>query len=162
MHVCACVLPPHHPFHSHESWLLHECGESETHLLLLPHATNPLYLVSLPFRSQEPWLLHDFREDFYDEELRLVRARVHVYPFLILPLHPALHSQEPWLLHDFGEDFYDEELRLVVVGYIRPEADFPSLPALIARIHEDGNIARTALDSAPFALFKEDPFLTEG
>ncbi|CAI5492719.1 unnamed protein product [Closterium sp. Naga37s-1] len=69
---------------------------------------------------------------------------------------------EPWLLHDFGEDFYDEELRLVVVGYIRPEADFPSLPSLIARIHEDGDIARAAIESLPFASFKEDPFLTEG
>eukprot|EP00271_Cylindrocystis_brebissonii_P005890 TRINITY_DN1826_c0_g1_i1.p1 TRINITY_DN1826_c0_g1~~TRINITY_DN1826_c0_g1_i1.p1 ORF type:complete len:401 (+),score=74.85 TRINITY_DN1826_c0_g1_i1:502-1704(+) len=67
---------------------------------------------------------------------------------------------EPWLLHTFDEDFYGEELRLVVVGYIRPEADFTSLEALVARIHEDGNVSRLALSMPPFAAFEHDPFLT--
>ncbi|CAI7879767.1 unnamed protein product [Closterium sp. NIES-54] len=66
---------------------------------------------------------------------------------------------EPWLLHDFGEDFYGEELRLLVVGYIRAEADFPDLPSLIARIHQDGDIARKALDHPPFAVYRTDLFL---
>jgi len=52
---------------------------------------------------------------------------------------------EPWLLHDFGPvgsggdgtgDFYGEELRLVVVGYIRPEAPFTTVEALVERIHQ--------------------------
>ncbi len=38
---------------------------------------------------------------------------------------------EPWLLHTFSEDFYGAELRLVVAGYIRPEADFTTLEALV-------------------------------
>lgn len=67
---------------------------------------------------------------------------------------------EPWLLHEFPEDFYGEELRLVVVGYIRPEADFVSLEALVARILEDGNISRRALENFPFKTFSNDPFLT--
>lgn len=67
---------------------------------------------------------------------------------------------EPWLLHDFGEDFYGEELRLVVVGYIRPEANFPSLEALVARIHKDGDIARAALSTPPYLQFSGDPYLT--
>lgn len=67
---------------------------------------------------------------------------------------------EPWLLHEFPDDFYDEELRLVVVGYIRPEADFPSLDALIARIHMDGDVARAALDCYPYSTYRDDPFLT--
>ncbi|CAI5462035.1 unnamed protein product, partial [Closterium sp. Yama58-4] len=57
------------------------------------------------------------------------------------------------------EDFYGDELRLLVVGYIRAEADFPDLPSLIARIHQDGEIARKALDNLPFTAYRNDPFL---
>jgi FAD synthase len=49
---------------------------------------------------------------------------------------------EPWLLHEFPEDFYDQELRLTVLGYVRPEANFTTLEALIERIHRDGDVAR--------------------
>jgi riboflavin kinase len=66
---------------------------------------------------------------------------------------------EPWLLHEFEDDFYDEELRLVVVGYIRPEANFPSLDALVERIHEDGRIAKDALDHPPYAQYGHDAYL---
>lgn len=72
----------------------------------------------------------------------------------------AEKTVEPWLLHEFPEDFYGEELRLVVVGYIRPEENFPSLQALIERIHEDGRIARDALDAHPYSDYQNDPFLT--
>ncbi|XP_047329254.1 bifunctional riboflavin kinase/FMN phosphatase-like [Impatiens glandulifera] len=65
---------------------------------------------------------------------------------------------EPWLLHEFNEDFYGEELRLVIVGYIRPEANFPSLESLIEKIHEDGRIADRALGLPLYSKYKEDPF----
>ncbi|WVZ23338.1 hypothetical protein V8G54_001882 [Vigna mungo] len=66
---------------------------------------------------------------------------------------------EPWLLHDFNEDFYGEELRLVVVGYIRPEANFPSLESLVAKIHEDRRVAEGALDLPLYSSFKNDSYL---
>ncbi|KAL4190650.1 hypothetical protein AMTRI_Chr07g76770 [Amborella trichopoda] len=66
---------------------------------------------------------------------------------------------EPWLLHDFDGDFYGEELRLVIVGYIRPEANFPSLESLIERIHEDGRIAEKTLDLPIYAEYKNSPYL---
>lgn len=66
---------------------------------------------------------------------------------------------EPWLLHEFDEDFYGEELRLVVVGYIRPEANFPSLESLIERIHKDGSIAEKALDLPIYAGYKSASYL---
>ena len=66
---------------------------------------------------------------------------------------------EPWILHDFGRDFYGEPLRLVVAGYIRPEADFVSLEALIAQINDDADVARAALDLEPFASLRFDSFL---
>ncbi|XXG42715.1 hypothetical protein AAC387_Pa01g2923 [Persea americana] len=67
---------------------------------------------------------------------------------------------EPWLLHDFDEDFYGEELRLVIVGYVRPEANFASLEALIAKIHEDRKIAEKALDLPIYASYKDSPYLS--
>ena len=54
---------------------------------------------------------------------------------------------EPHLLHVFPADFYGAELRLVVVGWLRPEASFASLDALIAAIHGDIADARRELDA---------------
>ncbi|XP_050368482.1 bifunctional riboflavin kinase/FMN phosphatase isoform X2 [Argentina anserina] len=66
---------------------------------------------------------------------------------------------EPWLLHNFDEDFYGEELHLIIVGYIRPEANFPSLESLIEKIHEDRKIAEEALDLPMYSKFRDDPYL---
>jgi hypothetical protein len=64
------------------------------------------------------------------------------------------------ILHDFGDkSFYGESIRLVVCGYIRPEANFPSLDALVARIHRDGEVTREALEDERLEGFKEDGFL---
>ncbi|KAK8488217.1 hypothetical protein V6N13_120024 [Hibiscus sabdariffa] len=67
---------------------------------------------------------------------------------------------EPWLLHEFNEDFYGEELRLVIVGYIRPEVNFPSLESLIAKIHEDRRMAERALDLPLYSKHKDDSYLS--
>ncbi|KAI4320218.1 hypothetical protein MLD38_033723 [Melastoma candidum] len=66
---------------------------------------------------------------------------------------------EPWLLHEFEEDFYGEELRLVIVGYIRPEANFPSLEALVEKIHDDRRVAEKALDLPIYSKHRDHPFL---
>ena len=52
-----------------------------------------------------------------------------------------------------------EELRVLVVGYIRPEANFESLDALIKRIHVDGKVTRECLSSARLAPLRDHPFL---
>ena len=52
---------------------------------------------------------------------------------------------EAHILHDFGADFYGAHMRLAVVGYLRDEAPFPSLDALIAAIHTDIRLARESL-----------------
>ena len=57
------------------------------------------------------------------------------------------------------QDFYGEELRLVVCGYIRPEANFASLEALIERIHEDGRTTKIALGEGALSELKNDSFL---
>ena len=51
---------------------------------------------------------------------------------------------------------------MLVVGYIRPEANFESLEALIERIHKDGGVTRQCLSSAQLASTKEHPFLLPG
>ncbi|CAH1417698.1 unnamed protein product [Lactuca virosa] len=65
---------------------------------------------------------------------------------------------EPWLLHKFDKDFYGEELHLLVVGYIRPETNFPSLESLIAKIHEDGKRAENALELPLYAKYKDEMY----
>ncbi|KAJ6405387.1 hypothetical protein OIU84_013359 [Salix udensis] len=76
----------------------------------------------------------------------------------LLSEHPS-GTIEPWLLHEFDGDFYGEELRLVIVGYIRPEANFSSLESLIAKIHEDRRIAERALDIPMYSQYRDDPYL---
>jgi riboflavin kinase len=69
---------------------------------------------------------------------------------------------EPWILADFGEgvEFYGEEIRLVVAGYLRPEAAFVSVPALVEQIHGDARDARRALADPRFLTCAKDVFLT--
>ncbi|XP_074331399.1 bifunctional riboflavin kinase/FMN phosphatase-like [Apium graveolens] len=66
---------------------------------------------------------------------------------------------EPWLLHEFDDDFYGKELYLAIVGYIRPEANFPSLESLVEKIHEDRTVAEAALELPFYAKYKEDSYL---
>ncbi len=47
----------------------------------------------------------------------------------------------------------------MVVGYVRPEANFASLEALVARIHADADVSRQALELAPLAAYAQDAFL---
>ncbi|KAK3275560.1 hypothetical protein CYMTET_16316 [Cymbomonas tetramitiformis] len=68
-------------------------------------------------------------------------------------------SVEPWLLHEFPEDFYGEELRLLVDHYIRPEANFTTLEALVETIHNDADVARGALQHGSLASDRDDAFL---
>jgi HAD superfamily hydrolase (TIGR01509 family) len=67
---------------------------------------------------------------------------------------------EPWLLHDFGDaDFTGTTIALVVVGWIRGEANFESMDALIARIREDGEVTKRALTDSRLRAYREDVFL---
>eukprot|EP00941_MAST-03F_sp_MAST-3F-sp1_P002923 g2923.t1 len=70
---------------------------------------------------------------------------------------------EPYILHDFPEDFYNEMIRLVVVGYIRPEADFSKEPdfmaALKAAIANDVKVTDEEMNSECFGAFEHDEFL---
>jgi riboflavin kinase len=71
-------------------------------------------------------------------------------------------SPESWKLHELGlfvSDNAGEELRVLVTGYIRPEANFESLEALIKRIHRDADVTRQALEDERLVAYKHDAFL---
>ena len=56
--------------------------------------------------------------------------------------------------------FAGAELRLLVVGYIRPEANFTTLEALISRIHMDAVVTKEALtEHERLAVLCRDPAL---
>ena len=93
-------------------------------------------------------------------------------PHPLTPAHPFTRPRnpfykntkktvEPHLLSVFAADFYGEELRLVVCGYLRPEANFPSLDALMAAIHGDiaATRARLAGGEAASAALAAHPHL---
>eukprot|EP00302_Diacronema_sp_CCMP2436_P000929 CAMPEP_0179848090 /NCGR_PEP_ID=MMETSP0982-20121206/6438_1 /TAXON_ID=483367 /ORGANISM="non described non described, Strain CCMP 2436" /LENGTH=472 /DNA_ID=CAMNT_0021733333 /DNA_START=516 /DNA_END=1936 /DNA_ORIENTATION=- len=63
---------------------------------------------------------------------------------------------EPHILHTFPEDFYGKTMKLLVVGWIRPEANFSTLDALIKAIHNDIEVARAALKDPFYASFVAD------
>lgn len=71
-------------------------------------------------------------------------------------------TAEPWILADFDEPFYGKEIRLVACGYVRPEAAFSSLPALVQRIHQDAADTRAALAHPALAELQHDAWLAPG
>jgi hypothetical protein len=62
------------------------------------------------------------------------------------------------LLHA-AQPFYDQEIRLVVCGYVRPEANFTSLEALVQRIHKDAEVSRAALSHPQLQGYAAEQFL---
>ena len=48
----------------------------------------------------------------------------------LLILFFFFHLQETHIIHTFEDDFYGSELSVVILGFIRPEKDFPSLGQL--------------------------------
>ncbi|ENN72753.1 riboflavin kinase [Dendroctonus ponderosae] len=67
-------------------------------------------------------------------------------------------SMETHLMHKFESDFYGKELRVVILGYLRPEQNFPGLDALIAAIDDDIKQARTRLEMPDLAGFRTNEF----
>jgi len=73
-------------------------------------------------------------------------------------------SAEPWILTPPGalpDTFYGADLRLLVVAYLRPEAKFEGLDALIAQIHADAAATRVVLAHPALAGASEDAFFTD-
>ncbi|PKS11516.1 hypothetical protein jhhlp_003281 [Lomentospora prolificans] len=63
----------------------------------------------------------------------------------------TVRTAEVHILHKFEETFYGEPLRLLILGYIRPEKDYPSLEALIEDIRFDTRVAAESLKRKKWA-----------
>ena len=68
-------------------------------------------------------------------------------------------SVEIHILHNFDGDFYGASLNLLILGFIRPEYDYPSLESLIDDIKTDCEVARRSLDRATYRSFETNEWL---
>lgn len=57
------------------------------------------------------------------------------------------------------QPFYGQEIRLLVCGYVRPEANFSSLEALVERIHKDAEVSKEALAHPQLQHYAAHEFL---
>lgn len=67
-------------------------------------------------------------------------------------VRPTFGGGQPLLevfIFDFSDDLYGETIEVEFVGFIRPEAKFDSIEALIERMNEDTDAARSLLAAAP-------------
>ncbi|MCJ1316495.1 riboflavin kinase [Xylographa vitiligo] len=71
----------------------------------------------------------------------------------------TVRSVEVHVLHAFPRDFYGAHLNLLILGFVRPEADYVSKEALIADIREDIEVARRSLDREGYRRWRGDGYL---
>ncbi|KAJ7394189.1 hypothetical protein OS493_003870 [Desmophyllum pertusum] len=70
-------------------------------------------------------------------------------------------SMETHIIHSFNNDFYGSELSVVILGFIRPEKNFPSLETLIEAIHSDIREAEQALEKTENKEFASHSFFSK-
>ncbi|KAI8329008.1 hypothetical protein BC941DRAFT_443984 [Chlamydoabsidia padenii] len=71
-------------------------------------------------------------------------------------------SAEVHILNDFPEDFYGSPMRVIVMGYVRPEQNYPSLDALICDIRTDVEVAKHSLKRKVYDDARNHPlFITK-
>lgn len=67
-------------------------------------------------------------------------------------------SMETHIIHTFEDDFYGSELSVVILGFIRPERNYPSLESLIEAIHADIKEAEQVLEKTENKEFASHSF----
>ncbi|KAI8996757.1 hypothetical protein BDB01DRAFT_768344 [Pilobolus umbonatus] len=70
-------------------------------------------------------------------------------------------SAEVHVIHEFPEDFYDTSIRVLVLSYIRPEQNYPSLDALIRDIKTDVEVAKRSLARKYYAETRNHTLFTK-
>ena len=63
--------------------------------------------------------------------------------------------------HACVSDFYDAHMRLILVRFLRPEANFDSMEALIKAISADVEAAQTQLEEEGVRQLGQEPFLLQ-
>ena len=67
-------------------------------------------------------------------------------------------AMETHIIHKFDGDLYGKMLSVIMVGYLRPEANYDSLEKLIEAIENDIKNGQAQNLEEKFAKFKVDPF----
>lgn len=101
------------------------------------------------------WLLHNWHVT--SVALGAMTCFGVVIPSIPIPL--VTRSVHKCVLLCCLQPFYGQEIRLVVCGYVRSEANFTSLQALIDRIHKDAEVSTAALDHSTLRRWSQEPFL---
>ncbi|XP_071496939.1 riboflavin kinase-like [Diadema antillarum] len=75
--------------------------------------------------------------------------------------HNEKKSMETHIIHTFKEDFYGSILKVGIVGYIRPEQNYPSLDELINAIKSDIAHAEKQLSEPDAVKYKDENFFRD-
>ena len=67
-------------------------------------------------------------------------------------------AMETHIIHKFEGDLYGQTLSVIIVGFLRPEANYESLEALISAIEADIENAKKINQEEQNLKFKLDPF----
>jgi riboflavin kinase len=62
-------------------------------------------------------------------------------------------------MHKFPHDFYGCHLRVLILGFLRPEFDFPDSEALKEAIRLDIEASRQSLARPIYERYRADPYL---
>ncbi|KAG0170820.1 riboflavin kinase [Apophysomyces sp. BC1034] len=92
----------------------------------------------------------DFETGVYYGWAQIGQSNSQVYPMVMsLGWNPYYNNEkrsaEVHIIHEFPEDFYGVAIRVIVLGYVRPEQNYPSLDALIRDIRTDVEAAKQSL-----------------
>ncbi|CAO3593216.1 unnamed protein product [Absidia cylindrospora] len=69
-------------------------------------------------------------------------------------------SAEVHVIHEFPDDFYGADIRALVLGFIRPEQNYPSLGELIRDIKTDVEVAKHSLQRPAYNQLQYDSLFT--
>ncbi|XP_054751997.1 riboflavin kinase-like [Lytechinus pictus] len=70
-------------------------------------------------------------------------------------------SMETHIMHTFKDDFYDSILKVGILGFMRPEKNYPCLDSLIAAIKQDIADADMKLSQPDALKYKNDNFFRD-
>ncbi|OMJ22770.1 Riboflavin kinase [Smittium culicis] len=69
-------------------------------------------------------------------------------------------SGEVHIIHNYQSDFYGTQLKVVILGFIRPEADFVDIETLVAEIQRDIDFCLKAVDKEDYKKYFHDKLLS--
>ncbi|GAO50660.1 riboflavin kinase [Saitoella complicata NRRL Y-17804] len=126
----------------------------------IPTANLPEHAIASVLEHAESGVYYGWAKIIPKDEAAVAQP---VYPMVLsLGFNPyynnTVRSLEVHVLHKFPQDFYGSTLKIVILGFIRPEQNYPSLEALIDDINFDGKVAQKCLERPAYAVLKDDEF----